>query len=104
MMEVSYWAIKIINEKAKVSGGDKQEVKKKVDEFFETYDYNNDNKISRDEFRSYIKTDSQIVKLLLSHQATSKEDLGNNFGSSADPLYDEDLDAELNPPNIRTSK
>lgn len=44
------------------------------------------------------------MKLLLSHQATSKEDLGKNFGSEAEPMYDEDLDAELNLKEIRTEK
>jgi Ca2+-binding EF-hand superfamily protein len=58
MMTVAYRAIKLINEKARPNKNDAKEIEAKVAEFFTMYDYNNDNKISRDEFRSYIRTDS----------------------------------------------
>jgi WD40 repeat protein len=81
------------------------DIKKMTDAFFDKADTNKDNAISLKEFKTYIKTDAQILEVLLSSGQVHKEDLGTDF-SGADqsiPQVDEDLDDEINPKGLKNS-
>ena len=76
------------------------EIENKVDEFMTNSDTNKDNKITLKEFKSYIKTDQAILKVLFNHELAHKEDLGTNHGTGDIPDYDSDLEAEINPKEL----
>lgn len=79
------------------------EIENKVDDFFEKSDLNKDNKITLKEFKSYVKTDAEILKVLFNHDLAWKEDLGTNHGTGEIPDYDSDLEAEINPKELERS-
>jgi len=58
--------------------------------------------ITLKEFKTYIKTDKQILEILLSSNVATREDLGKDYGSgqTAVPATDPDLDEELNPKGL----
>ena len=58
------------------------DIKKMTDEFFEKADTNKDNAISLKEFKTYIKTDAQILEVLLNSGQVQKEDLGTDFSGA----------------------
>jgi hypothetical protein len=76
------------------------EIENKVDEFFEKADTNKDNKITLKEFKTYVKTDQEILKVLFNNDIAQKEDLGKNHGAGEIPEYDSDLENEMNPKNL----
>ena len=78
------------------------EIEEKTDELFEKADENKDNEISLKEFKNYIKSDKQILSVLMSYGVAKSEDLGTDFGAAgADaPTLDEDLDEEINPKGL----
>lgn len=80
------------------------EIENKVDEFFEKADTNRDNKITLKEFKTYVKTDEEILKILFNHDIAKKEDLGTNHGTGEIPDYDSDLDSEINPRELERSE
>jgi Ca2+-binding EF-hand superfamily protein len=79
------------------------EIENKVDEFFEKADTNRDNKITLKEFKTYVKTDQEILKVLFNHDIAKNEDLGTNHGPGEIPEYDSDLDSEINPKELDRS-
>jgi len=56
--------------------------------------------VSRDEFRRFVKHDSEIREVLVGFEIAREEDLGINLGDDDEPDYDSDLDAELNPSGL----
>lgn len=68
------------------------EIENKVDEFFEKSDTNHDNKITLKEFKTYVKTDPQILQILFANDIAKREDLGKNLGNGDLPVYDSDLE------------
>ena len=52
------------------------------------------------EFKTYVKTDQEILKVLFNYDLASKEDLGKNHGNGEIPEYDSDLEAEINPKEL----
>lgn len=77
------------------------EIENKVDEFFEKSDTNRDNKITLKEFKTYVKTDQQILTTLFSYDIAKREDLGVNLGNGDLPVYDSDLEREINPKELQ---
>ena len=57
-------------------------------------DTDNNQKITLDEFTTYIKRDAEIMKVLFAYGVAKQEDLGVNLGTEEDPYYDSDLDNE----------
>ncbi len=79
------------------------EIENKVDEFFEKSDTNRDNKITLKEFKTYVKTDPNILKVLFDNDIAKREDLGKNLGNGELPEYDSDLEREINPKELGRS-
>lgn len=54
------------------------------------------------EFKTYIKTDKEILEILLTSNVATREDLGKDYGTgkTAAPATDPDLDEELNPKGL----
>jgi len=77
-----------------------KEIEKETDEFFTTADLNNDNKISKKEFQSYLKKNPVVLNILMNFNIAKKEDLGTDFGGGDLPEVDSDLEAEINPPEL----
>jgi microtubule-associated protein-like 6 len=73
------------------------EVEKKTNELFTKMDTNQDNSISIQEFKTFLKTDKQILQCLLSYGLATSDDIGHVFGvdSNGVPDLDPDLDAEV---------
>ena len=55
-------------------------------------------RITLDEFKSFVKRDSEVLKCLLGYGVVSSEDLGVDMGDGeegGDVLYDSDLENEM---------
>ena len=77
-----------------------KEIERETDEFFRKADLNNDNKITKNEFKSYLKKDPTVLNILMSFNIAKKEDLGTDFGGGDVPDWDSDLENEINPPEL----
>jgi len=78
------------------------EIEQKTNEFFNEADTDKNNSISLREFKSYVKKDKQVLKVLINYGIAQKEDLGTDFGSGGSvPDIDSDLDEECNPKGLK---
>jgi hypothetical protein len=73
------------------------DIERKTNDFFAKADLNRDNAINLEEFKAYIRTDKQILAVLMRYGIAASDDLGTQFGTDSDgvPLLDPDLDNEL---------
>ena len=75
-----------------------EEVEKKTTEFFEHADLDKNERITLEEFLSYIKKDRDILATLTGYGVAKREDLGTDLaGEGDDPYYDSDIESELHP-------
>lgn len=81
------------------------DIERKTNEFFTKSDVDRNNLISLDEFKNYIKTDLEILKVLDSYGLAKSEDLGKDFGDgeAGVPELDDDLAEEACPRALQDS-
>jgi hypothetical protein len=78
------------------------QIEAKTTELFQNIDKDGNKRISLKEFKDFIRTDKQILSVLVSNDITAKEDLGTNFGSKdIIPQLDIDLEEEIHPSGLK---
>ena len=71
------------------------EIVQKANDVFTKADQDDNERITLDEFKSFLRTDPVASQCLMRYGVAKAEDLGMNFGDEKNPLYDEDLEAEV---------
>ena len=79
-----------------------KEVEAKVDEIIGRWDVNKDGLISKDEFKSLVSKDPDILKCLINYGLVNKEEMRPDFGGTNGdiPDVDSDLEEELSRDDI----
>jgi len=73
-------------------------IEQKTEEFFSKSDIDGNERITLDEFTSFIKKDKQVRDCLISYGIAKTEDLGADLGAEGEPFYDSDLENEISVP------
>lgn len=71
-----------------------EEIELKTDEFFLKSDTDGNERVTLDEFTSFIKRDPDVLRVLTDYGIAKSEDLGQNVGDDEQPFYDSDLENE----------
>lgn len=82
-----------------------KDIEQKTEELFAVIDKDGNKRISLKEFKDFIRTDRQILGVLVNMEVTAKEDLGTNFGIGDEgiPELDLDLEEEIHPRGLKQS-
>ena len=73
------------------------EIESKTKEVFKKADLDGNEKITLDEFTSFVRRDKEVLQCLLGYGVAKTEDLGEDLGAGeeGDVLYDSDLENEM---------
>ena len=71
-----------------------EEIEQKTEEFFLKSDTDGNERVTLDEFTSFVKRDPDVLRCLSGYGIAKTEDLGQNVGDDEDPFYDSDLETE----------
>ena len=71
-----------------------EEIESKTDEFFRKSDTDGNERVTLDEFTSFIRRDPDVLRCLIGYGIAKTEDLGQDIGDGAELFYDSDLERE----------
>ena len=71
-----------------------EEIETKTDEFFRKSDTDGNERVTLDEFTSFIRRDPDVLKCLIGYGIAKTEDLGQDVGDGGELFYDSDLERE----------
>ena len=82
-----------------------EEIESKTDEFFRKSDTDGNERVTLDEFTSFIRRDPDVLRCHIGYGIAKTEDLGQDIGDGAELFYDSDLEREcVDPQGEATEK